>query len=38
MIQKLYHCADIHIRLYKRHDEYREQMWQAIDRFLYTGI
>ena len=26
MIKHLYHCADIHIRLYKRHDEYREQI------------
>jgi len=26
MIKHLYHCGDIHIRLYKRHDEYREQI------------
>jgi DNA repair exonuclease SbcCD nuclease subunit len=26
MIKYLYHCADIHIRMYKRHDEYREQI------------
>lgn len=25
-IKKIYHCADIHIRLYKRHEEYREQI------------
>ena len=25
MIQKVIHCADLHIRLYKRHDEYKEQ-------------
>jgi len=25
MIKFIYHCADLHIRLYKRHDEYREQ-------------
>jgi DNA repair exonuclease SbcCD nuclease subunit len=24
-IKFVYHCADLHIRLYKRHDEYREQ-------------
>ena len=24
--------------IYRESDEYREQMWQAIDRFLYTGI
>jgi len=33
MIKKLYHCADIHIRLYQRHEEYREQ----ITKFL-TGV
>ena len=31
MIQKLYHCADLHIRLYKRHDEYREQFQKFFD-------
>ena len=25
MIKKIYHCADLHIRLYKRHEEYKEQ-------------
>lgn len=25
MIKHLYHCADLHIRLYQRHEEYREQ-------------
>lgn len=24
--------------LYRESDEYRDQMWQAIDRFLYTGV
>ena len=31
MIKHLYHCADIHIRLYKRHDEYREQIQKFFD-------
>lgn len=25
-IRHIYHCADIHFRLYKRHEEYREQI------------
>ena len=31
MIKNIYHCADIHIRLYKRHDEYREQIQKFFD-------
>lgn len=31
MIKFLYHCADLHIRLYKRHDEYREQFQKFFD-------
>lgn len=31
MIKKIYHCADIHIRLYKRHEEYREQIKKFFD-------
>jgi len=31
MIKKLYHCADLHIRLYKRHEEYREQFQKFFD-------
>jgi DNA repair exonuclease SbcCD nuclease subunit len=30
-IKKIYHCADIHIRLFKRHDEYREQIQKFLD-------
>jgi DNA repair exonuclease SbcCD nuclease subunit len=31
MIKKCYHIADIHIRLYKRHDEYKEQLIKFFD-------
>jgi DNA repair exonuclease SbcCD nuclease subunit len=31
MIKHLYHCADIHIRMYKRHEEYREQIQKFFD-------
>ena len=31
MIEVVYHCADLHIRLYKRHDEYREQFQKFFD-------
>lgn len=31
MIKFIYHCADLHIRLYKRHDEYREQFQKFFD-------
>jgi DNA repair exonuclease SbcCD nuclease subunit len=30
-IRFIYHCADLHIRLYKRHDEYREQFQKFFD-------
>jgi DNA repair exonuclease SbcCD nuclease subunit len=30
-IRYIYHCADIHIRLYKRHEEYREQIQRFFD-------
>jgi DNA repair exonuclease SbcCD nuclease subunit len=32
MIKKVIHIADIHIRLFKRHGEYREQMNKFLDR------
>ena len=31
MIKKIYHCADLHIRLYSRHEEYREQFEKFYD-------
>jgi DNA repair exonuclease SbcCD nuclease subunit len=31
MIKFIYHSADLHIRLYKRHDEYREQFQKFFD-------
>lgn len=31
MIKFIYHTADLHIRLYKRHDEYREQFQKFFD-------
>lgn len=31
MIKTVFHCADIHLRLYKRHDEYKEQFIKFYD-------
>ena len=34
MIKKIFHLADIHIRTYKRHDEYREQLIKLFNEII----
>jgi len=37
-IKKIIHIADIHIRLYKRHDEYRRVFKEFFDEIRDTGV